>query len=240
MAQGGRIKDWWHAKSRRWCPIVSWMNQVAAWLNRFEVLSPLIRTTHNGSVQIALLPDAGILPHPWLVRRYVDDGGDLVYTVTGGRVHDGQTWTDVDGIVETAAPASDLYVWLRVMCYNSMTAPSVAEIQTGTEFPESDYEADVLPDADVMTRPTSGWCETIIPIGIMPADDAIEQYLFEDQVLPYGLTYSMPRTIAYRYDEATETVQAIQVTETYVRGVLRSMTDPVAVDVVGTTAECAE
>lgn len=236
MKQGGRIKDWWVARSRRWRVIVDWMNQVAAFLNRIEVVRPLVMTKNNGSIQIAWYPPDAVLPHPWRISAS-NDGTGWEYTVDGGRVHDGLSWVEVAGIAETALTA-DLCVWLKVKYWNSSTSTPIYQVVADTEFPESDWEADVLPGADPMVLPKSGWVETIIPIGLISAAGVVTQYLYEDQVLPFGLTYSAPRAIAYRYDVATETVQAIQVVETFVRGELRSMTAPLAVDLMATTNNC--
>jgi hypothetical protein len=228
----GTIKSWWKARSRRWRPIVDWMNQVGAWCNRFDVQSPLILSRENGTVSIGLATRSGqVLEHPWRITVYPVSGTDM-YSVAGGRVHDGLTWVLVAGIAETALPGTDLCVWLRLKYWNSTTAVAEAEIKTGAAFEASDYEADVLPAGDPLVRPTSGWVEVIVPIGIISAAGEVTQYLFEDQVIPHGLTYSVPRTIAWQY--ADDKLQAINVTETYVRGVLRAMTDPVAVEVVET------
>lgn len=237
--QQGTIKSWWKARSRRWMPIVAWMNQVGEWCNRFEVQAPLMLSRENGTVSIGLATKSGqVLEHPWRLSVYDNGSGSLFYTVDGGRLHDGLAWVPVAGIAETALPAVDLKIWVQVKYYNSPSTPAEYTVIADGTFPESDWEADVLPDADPLALPQSGWVQTVIPIGEISAAGLVTQYLYEDQVLPYGLTYSMPRTIMYRYDAATEMVQAIQVMETYVGGVLRGMTAPTTVDVVATTDEC--
>jgi hypothetical protein len=87
-----------------------------------------------------------------------------------------------------------------------------------------------------MTLPTSGWCEVIVPIALYTEAGGVAQYLWEDAMVPYGLTYSAPRTIAFQV--ADSKLQAVNVTETYVRGELRYMTVPAAVDVIELTDQC--
>lgn len=208
-------KDRYTARQRRWRTVAEALNALDHWERRFNVEPPLEVMDAGGFPLLRLQGNGALFEHPWRVT--LDDAGEHA-TVAGGHVHDGSDWVEVAGLAE--ADLSDGQVWwLRVKYYNDPGAAAEFEVLSGTEFPESSYYPDVIPDpGHPDSLPQAGWCEAILPIAEYSEAEGLEQHLFEDVWLPRGLTQIEDRVIGQRCVDYK--LELLVVTEVHVRGIM--------------------
>jgi hypothetical protein len=225
---GKLLKTWFLAKDPRLEAVAKGLNELGTWMNTFGAVRPLVAQPVPDGVKLRWQPWESPFVHPWRVSP----GAEGKVNVAGGKVNPGATLVTVVGL--TNVPATNgRKVWLRVKYYNDPMTPDEAELVSGsTAFPESDYEADVLPDpSDPLTLPQAGWAETILPVAEI-VNGELRQYLYETVLLPKGLTQTTVESLGHRWNGSY--YEDILVAVTYVRGVRTAMGTPWAVQLFDT------
>ena len=227
-------KDWWVAKRGRWREVALYFNLVGSWLRHLEVEPPLQMTINEKSCRIHLNTQ-GLL-HPFKIT--VDNStGSWKWSVAAGRVNaDTLGYWDVAAREDVALGVS-LKIWLRVQYFNDHAADPAFEICDSSVWENMSYSADTADETGVGD---SGWVMEIIRLGEIDMSSgrpAITQYIAEDVLLPFGLTYIRPVVLHTRYEEADFVLTKLD--ETYVRGSLISLGEPYE-ETVFTSGPCPE
>lgn len=237
MNLSGNIRYTWTARSRRWRSIADWMNQVAWWIMGVQAVWPLVMERADGSIRIGMSHGSGSpFAHPWRMSL-VGTSGNRKYMMRGGRIYTGSAWVDVPD-VSAASLASSLKVWLRVKYYNDGAVPNEFAIESGSDWPEDDYETDDIPDGtDPASLPLAGWCLSHVRIAEYSVAEGVRQHLFSDVILPYGKTYTVARKITHQWKD--DKLQDLAGVDTFVRGIFVAVAQPAWEDVFA-TGPCPE
>jgi len=221
-------KHWFHTTNPLLSAGVDALNEHGRWISGFDADRPMRVEDVGGKALVTWDPIESPFPHPWRVT-WNDDG---TVNVQGGVVYDGTQAVAVTGLSAVALAAEDK-VWLSVHYHNDPADPDVVELDYGADWPDDDYDVDVLPDASPLTLPKAGWSTTILRVAEIDADGVLWQYLWEDARVPKGATYTETTPIGYRVSGTM--IQAIMMTKTFVNGVPRPLAAaPVAVDLFDT------
>lgn len=127
-------------------------------------------------------------------------------------------------------PSGDEYVYLELYYPNDDVANCTAELKRDSSVPASEYTVDVVPYVDDVggtpqTVPDAGSVTMRLPVAFVDfSAKAFTQYVIGDVFVPYGKTYQRRVVVGFR-DDGTDLYQ-VYVTETYVAGVLASVSDP--------------
>lgn len=213
------------------------LNRLGAWTNHFRAAPPLLKREQNGSVALGVDPVAmaGLvlaeLTHPF--QLLVADDGD--YTVQGGQVNTGQSALSVDG-VSGNLPTGTYYWWVYLR-YPNDGSTATAEVRHAAALPAADYETDDYPGSQSCDPVVPvGWAEVIIPIATL-VDGVVTQHVFTDLYIPCGQTISVTRVLDHYWDGGT--LKHVMLTETYVNGILRTVSGP-SCKAVFDTGDCPE
>ena len=200
------------------------LNRLGTWVNRIHFAPPLMKHAGpDGSISVAIQTEAlaylvlAQMYHPWQLT--CDGVGG--YEIAGGNLLAGTETIAVDGFKGTGAGTR--HFWLYVKYPNDTSEPT-AEIREGSSLPDPSYEADSLP-GDPLCDPVilDGWCEIVVPLAKILSGQAV-QYQYADLYIPRGKTITVSRVIDHFWDDGT--LKHVMVTETYVNGVLRTITGP--------------
>lgn len=215
------------------------LNRLGTWVNRIHFVAPLMKHAGpDGSISVALQTQAlaslilAQMSHPW---QLTSDGLGG-YKIRGGSVLAGTEMVPVAGI-STSVPAGGSRIWWLYVKYPNDTSSPTAEIKDGSSLPSATYDVDELPGDPVCDAVNlSGWCEIIVPLAEVTAGEPV-QYQYSDILLPRGRTITVTRVVDHFWDGGT--LKHALVTETYVNGVLRTITGPSCKEVFQ-TGDCPD
>lgn len=223
------LKEWWTGIGplRK---IALWMNKAARWMNRFTVESPLVADPNADSLRIWLNTEL-VLDHLWKITF---NTARTEFTVGHGWIYDGSERHQK--VAETFSLTMDTDVWLVLKYWNDGSAPTITFVtNTGTE-PDEDYQTDDLLLEEEGAITWNGWVQYVYRIATVDSGtkDAVNYHL-EPINQPWGLTVVRQSMTNMRYvDNGDNTGKFVRtyVSETYVGGVLQSVSDPWDADLI--------
>jgi hypothetical protein len=173
--------------------------------------------------------------HPWRLNHIVPG---TACKVLGGRINTGRGAINVKEESSTVPTMGEHFWWVYIYYPNNKSDPVVAEIRDDSSLPDDDYEVDDFPVSGTPCDPVTltGYCETIIPIA-RSKDGKVTQLMFQDLNIQRGLTVAVKHVLQHYWDGGT--LKNVTITETYVNGVLREVTDPTCEEVFNTD-DCPE
>ena len=226
------LKDWWSGKGPL-RSITLWMNKTARWCNNFTVEAPLVADPNTDGLRIWLDVE-NVLDHLWKVTFNADRDE---FTVGAGWVYDGST--QHQKAAETFPLTTDTDVWLVVKYYNNPpTSSELTFVANTADEPEEDYQTDEVIGSEAASLTWSGWVQYVYRIAtVSKAEKAAINYHLEPINQLGGLTVVRQVMTNLRYvnnGDGTGKFVRTYVSEVYVGGVLRSVSNPWDTDLLDT------